>query len=211
MAGEPDAVLVLTAETARYPVTDALLEHRPRRLFFEKPLVAMNGQADVTEDDSLKGRELYQAGAHDAGTETAMVFNYRFFEQTQRAKQIVAERNFGQPVHFTGLVHYACWSHCIDLVLDFLGPVQTITALAGAPGPCMGVESVSPVTAAVKLANGATGTIVGTCDMEFKLPLYELTFAYEHGRIHIRDLDGDLEVLDYRTGQHQIHAFPRDI
>ena len=75
----------------------------------------------------------------------------------------------------------------------------------------MGVESVSPVTAAVQLANGATGTIVGTCDMEFKLPLYELTFAYEHGRLHMRDLDGDLEVLDYRTGQHERHALPRDV
>jgi predicted dehydrogenase len=210
MADDPDAVLVLTAETARSEVTDRLLAHGPKRLFFEKPLVAKNGQADVTEDDFFTGQDLLRR-AHVAGTETAMVFNYRFFEQTVRARQIVAERNFGRPLHFTGLVHYACWSHCIDLVLDFFGPAQTITALAGEPGPCMGSDDVSPVTAAVGMANGAAGAIIGTCATEFKLPLYELTFAYEYGRIHMRDLDGDLEVLDNRTGQHEVHALPRDV
>ena len=171
----------------------------------------MRGQADVDEDDFAKGKELLQRTLA-AGTETAMVFNYRFFEQTQRAKAILAARDFGRPVHFTGLVHYACWSHCIDLVLDFMGPAEVITALAsGQPGPCMGSENVTAVTAAVRLANDATGTIVGTCDIDFKLPLYELTFAYEHGRIRMRDLDGDMEVLDYRTGKHEIFALPRDV
>ena len=59
-----------------------LLAHKPRRIFFEKPLVAMRGQADVDEDDFAKGKELLQR-AQAAGTETAMVFNYRFFEQTR--------------------------------------------------------------------------------------------------------------------------------
>jgi predicted dehydrogenase len=211
MADDPDTVLVLTMETDRYQAADALLAHKPRRIFFEKPLVAMRGQADVSEDDFAKGKELLQR-ARTAGTETAMVFNYRFFEQTRRAKVILTERDFGRPVHFTGLVHYACWSHCIDLVLDFMGPAEVITALAsGQPGPCMGSEDVTAVTAAVRLANDATGTIVGTCDVDFKLPLYELIFAYEHGRISMRDLDGSMEVLDYRTGLHEVYDLPRDI
>ncbi len=33
--------------------------------------------------------------AQTVGTETAMVFNYRFFDQTQRALSIVRERGFG--------------------------------------------------------------------------------------------------------------------
>ncbi len=211
MEDDPDTVLILTMETDRYQVTDALLPLKPRRVFFEKPLVAMRGQADVGEDDFAKGKELLQRAA-SAGTETAMVFNYRFFEQTRKAKAILAERDFGRPVHFTGLVHYACWSHCIDLVLDFMGPAEVITALAsGQPGPCMGSENVTAVTAAVRLANDATGTIVGTCDIDFKLPLYELTFAYEHGRVRMRDLDGSMEVLDYRTGMHEVYDLPRDV
>ncbi|MCE7982953.1 MAG: gfo/Idh/MocA family oxidoreductase [Caldilinea sp. CFX5] len=211
LADEPDTVLVLTRETDRYAVTDELLTLRPRRLFFEKPLVAQLGQADVTEDDFGKGRSLLTR-AHAAGIETAMVFNYRFFEQTQKARELIAAHNFGQPVHFTGLVHYACWSHCIDLVLSFMGPAATITALA-APfaRPCMGTENVRDVTAAVQMVNGATGTIIGTCSIDFKLPLYELTVAFERGRLTLRDLDGDLELIDYASERHTVHALSRSV
>lgn len=211
MAGRPDTVLVLTSETVRDVLAHALLDHRPPRLFFEKPLVAAMGQAKVTEEDFYTGLKLLHR-ARDAGVETAMVFNYRFFEQTRRAKQIVADRQLGQPLHFTAMVHYACWSHCIDLILDFMGPVETITALANnRSAPCMGAEDVTAVTAAVRMQNDATGTIMGVCDIDFKLPLYELTFAYEHGRISMRDLDGDLELIDYRSGMHERHVLPRDV
>ena len=211
MAGEPDAVLVLTRETDRFAATEALLRHHPRRLFFEKPLVAQHGQATVVEDDFWQAKALLDR-AHAGGAATAMVFNYRFFDQTRRAREMVAERDWGRPVHFTGLVHYACWSHCIDLILDFMGPAAEIAALANRQAsPCMGSESVHNVTAAARMLNDATGTLVGTCAVSFKLPLYELTFAYEHGRIHMRDLDGDMEVLDYRSGRHELHALPRDV
>ena len=85
MEDDPDTVLILTMETDRYQVTDALLPLKPRRVFFEKPLVAMRGQAAVGEDDFAKGKELLQRAA-SAGTETAMVFNYRFFEQTRQGQ-----------------------------------------------------------------------------------------------------------------------------
>jgi predicted dehydrogenase len=141
-----------------------------------------------------------------------MVFNYRFFDQTIQARTLAAAYNLGRPVHFTALVHYACWSHCIDLILDFMGPAATITALAAQQaGPCMGSENVVNVTAAVRMQNDAIGTIIGTCALDFKLPLYELTLAFEHGRISMRDLDGDLELIDYTTGGHTVHALSRDI
>lgn len=210
LATEPDAVLVLTAETARYQITQELLAGSPRRLFFEKPLVAQQGQAAVTEDDFLKAHELL-VRAHTAGVETAMVFNYRFFEQTQLAQRLIAEHNLGRPVHFTALVHYACWSHCIDLILWLMGEVATITALAAPDArPCMGSDNVRDVTAAVQLANGATGTIIGTCAIDFTLPLYELTLCFERGRITMRDLDGDLELIDYTTARHTVHALSRN-
>jgi predicted dehydrogenase len=211
MADPPDTVLVLTRETDRYAATDALLPFGPRRLFFEKPLVAQAGQAAVTEEDFLLGRTLLQR-AQAAGAETAMVFNYRFFEQTRKAQALLVERDLGAPVHFTGLVHYACWSHCIDLALTFMGPAAVVSALADPrTGPCMGSENVRNVTVAARMKNDATGALIGTCGMDFKLPLYELTFAFERGRISMRDLDGDLELIDYRSGRHERHALPRDV
>ncbi len=211
MALTPDSVLVLTAETVRHTIAHELLDHSPKRLFFEKPLVAQQGQAAVTEADFAQAHQLLQRAA-TVGTETAMVFNYRFFAQTQKARQLIAERDLGAPVHFTALVHYACWSHCIDLLHWFMGGPETITAVATAePGPCMGSDNVHNVSAAVRLSNGATGTIIGTCGIDFNLPLYELTLCFERGRITMRDLDGDLEFIDYASGRHTVHALSRNV
>ncbi|MCB0186537.1 MAG: hypothetical protein KDE31_19850, partial [Caldilineaceae bacterium] len=88
----------------------------------------------------------------------------------------------------------------------------TITALASpTAGPCMGSDNVRNVSAGVQLANGATGTIVGTCAIDFGLPLYELTLCFERGRLSMRDLDGDLELIDYTTGRHTVHALSRNV
>jgi len=54
----PESVLVLTSETCRYEIAMELAAGGARRLFFEKPLVAANGQANVSEGDFFKAREL---------------------------------------------------------------------------------------------------------------------------------------------------------
>jgi len=149
--------------------------------------------------------------AEAGGATTAMVFNYRFFDQTQKARALITSLDLGAPVHFSGMVHYACWSHAIDLVAYFMGPAATISALTdGRQGPCMGSEASQNVCVSVVMENQATGTIIGTCAIDFTLPLYELTLAFTHGRIHMRDLDGDLEVIDYRTRRHELHALSRN-
>ena len=95
LEASPDAVLVLTTETQRYDAIDALLQGRPKRLFFEKPLIALKGQSNVSEEDFFKAKDLLLR-AKIIGAETAMVFNYRFFEQTVLARRIVEERGFGK-------------------------------------------------------------------------------------------------------------------
>lgn len=197
MAGDPDAVLVLTLETQRYAATLPLFEHPPRRIFFEKPLVARDGQANVREEDFFQARELLQR-ARAAGTETAMVFNYRFFDQTRRAQQIIRERGFGQLTQAALFVNYACWSHSIDLLGLFGGRAAWISALAGETGykSVVDVAAAVDVAASFRLENGATGTILGTSASNFDFPLYEHHFQFEHGSLRFSDLDGPLHVFD---------------
>ena len=205
---EPDAILILTRETERLEAASEVLKANPRRLFFEKPLVARHGQADVREEDFFAARELLQEAA-ERQCETAMVFNYRFFDQSLRARELISARDFGQVLNISGLVHYACWSHCIDLVHHFGDPIVQLTALQSARkrGERVAAQDVS---AAFCTAADATGTLIGTAALAWELPLFELHFNFERGRIHFRDLDGDMEVLDGRSGQHEIHAVPRD-
>lgn len=209
-AWKPTAALVLTAETCRHEVGTALIELGVPRIFFEKPLVAVHGQARVEEDDFFKGREMLGLAGR-RGCETAMVFNYRFFEQTLAAREIVRTRKFGRVIAVTAQVHYACWSHCIDLIHHFAGSIREITALSG-PVEREGdrVGAARDVAAAFVTADGAAGTIIGTAGMKWQHPLYELGLTFENGRLHLRDLDGTLEILDGARQQHETVSFVRD-
>ncbi|NQU44551.1 Gfo/Idh/MocA family oxidoreductase [bacterium] len=201
LADDPDTVLVLTHETQRFSAASALLEGRPRRLFFEKPLVAKNGQASVCEDDFFKARDLLRR-AQVAGTETAMVFNYRFFDQTVRALEMIKERGFGKLTQATLFVNYACWSHCIDLLHLFGGPASRITALSGEV-PYQGAVDVA---GSFSLVNGGTGTILGTSGSNFAFPLYDLIFNFEGGQIRFSDLDGSLDLSTPSSRYRESHA-----
>ena len=198
-----DSIFVLTREPDRRDLLSALLDLNPRRLFCEKPLVAQNGQEDVREDDFAAARDLLQlAKAQDC--ETAMIFNYRFFDQPLKAKRLIAARDYDQVNNISGLVHYACWSHAIDLVHHFAGPIVELNALQGARvrGEKMAARDVT--------AGDATGTLIGTSMLDWTFPLLELTFNFQGARIHLRDLDGDMEVLDHRSARHETSAIARD-
>ncbi len=193
----PAAYLILTREMDRYDAANAILDTHPARLFFEKPLVARLGQEHVAEQDFEDAKRLLQR-ANGQRCQTAMVFNYRFFEHTQLAHRIVAERQFGKVLNVTGLVHYACWSHCIDLVHDFAGPLEQISALQGPTEHGVSFLRARDITAAFCTRDGATGTLIGTTTLAWDYPLFELTLNYEGGRVRMQDLDGDLEVMDDR-------------
>ena len=208
MADSPDTVFILTREMERYDVAMAVLEYRPKRVFFEKPLVAVLDQAHVTEDDFAKGRIIMQK-AREIGCETAMIFNYRFFDQSLRADSILSERSFGKPIQVTAFVHYACWSHCIDLIHKFAGQLTEITAITGVREHNGAGLQAPDVAAAFVTDSGATGTILGTSGIGFTFPLFEMLFSFEGGRFTLRDLDGDMEVLDYTGHSHETFALAR--
>ncbi len=209
MAWDPDTVLMLTRETQRLEATQAILEHRPRRIFFEKPLVAAHGQENVTEQDFIDARQIIQQ-AEAIGCETAMVFNYRFFEHSALARRIIEDRGFGKVLNISGLVHYACWSHSIDLVHFFGGPIAEISALRGQAMHESGNFRAQDVTVAFRTAGDATGTLIGTTALAWTFPLYELTFNFEHGRIRMEDLDGEMTVMDARGLEVQTYRIAAD-
>jgi len=209
MAWQPDTVLILTRETQRLAATQAILPFHPRRIFFEKPLVAANGQENVTEQDFFDAQKVIQA-ADAIGCETAMVFNYRFFEHSMLAKRIIEERGFGPLRNVSGLVHYACWSHSIDLVHFFGGPMNEISALQGQATHAQGNFRAQDVTLAFRTQGDATGTLIGTTTLAWSFPLYELTFNFEHGRIRMQDLDGEMTVMDSRGLDVQSYRITAD-
>lgn len=207
MAGDPDSVFVLTNETTRAEALRELVPFKPRRLFLEKPLVARLGQDNVSEDDFVTARDL-MAQFHAQGCQTAMIFNYRFFDQTLAAREIIGKRSFGKAVNAVAAVNYACWSHCIDLLHYFVGPAETIVAQES--GLTFGKANVPDISGSIRFAGGAAGTILGTWALNFGFPLFELTVSFAGGRIHLRCLDGDLEILDYSTKRHEVLSITRN-
>ncbi len=191
----PDSALVLVNERGRREVATRLIERGVRRIFFEKPLTAAAGQANVAEQDFLDGKAML-ALARARGCETAMVFNYRFFDHCAAARAAVAERDFGAALNVAGFVHFACWSHCLDLIRHFAGNLAEVTALrSGVIRRSAEIKTDAPdVAAAFTTAGGATGVVLGTAGARWAHPLYELTFNFERGRIHLRDLDGSVEI-----------------
>jgi len=129
----------------------------------------------------------------------------------RRARHIIDSRDFGQALQATALVNYACWSHAIDLIHAFVGPAATVASLYGATEH-KGGGWAKAISAAIRFVNGASGTIHGTWALNFGFPLYELIVNFERGRIHLRGLDGDLEVLDYAADgkHHELYSVTRN-
>lgn len=206
---QPEVVFVLTQVEQHLESTQSLLPFKPKRLFLEKPLVARAGQAHVVQQDFWDAKDLL-IQAQSIGTEAAMVFNYRFFDQMQRAKRLIQERDFGNAISVVALTHFACWSHCIDLIINFAGPVREITAQQGKQAYPFEEGKATDIAASFLIGDYATGVLLGTGGISWTLPLFELTLNFENGRIHVRDLDQDMEVLDYRQHTHELFSPSRN-
>lgn len=207
---KPTSVIVTTNETVRFEVVMELIRLGVKRIFCEKPLVAAKEQANVTEEDFHNAKKMLGA-ARAAGCRVAMNFNYRSFDQTLAAKKVAAERQFGTVIQVAGLVHFACWSHCIDLIHHFSGEIEELSAVTGLIDRHGQGGILAPdVTASFRLANGAVGSLIGTAGMAWQHPLFEMIFTYENGRIHMRDIDGDLEILDGKARTQERVSMVRD-
>ena len=181
----PDVAFVLTTDTQHAGVLDELVAIGVPRLFVEKPLVAEHGQERVIESDFARAVEL-AARAEAAGVEISMGFNYRFFETVQRARAHAATEPLGRLVAVVADAHYACWSHTIDLLGMFCGPIATVSALAGIPP----VEDVAaPRSIAFTTAAGVSGTLAGSASRSWDDDLLRIALHFEGGHIEVRDLD----------------------
>jgi predicted dehydrogenase len=192
MSYEPDTIMVLTHETQRLAAATALIEFHPRRMFFEKPLVAKYGQADVCEDDFFEAKDLL-VRLKKENIENGMDFNYRFFDQTRRLRELVVSKPLGKLLQAALFVNYACWSHCIDLLQVLGGKAKTITALTSHAVYGDGKQSPD-VAAAFELESGAAGTILGTSATEFFAGLYTCVLSFEGGVVQVNDLDANLSI-----------------
>ena len=70
----------------------------------------------------------------------------------------------------TALAHYACWSHCIDLIHHFVGPLAQLTAIPGVREFEGAGLRATDVAGAFVTESGATGTILGTSGIHFGFP-----------------------------------------
>ncbi len=189
MAQKPDTVMILTNESEHASVAERVLKCCPPRIFFEKPLFAKYGQARVCEEDFLEARS-FLCRARKLGVETAMNFNYRFFDQSRTFLKLRAERKLGKLLQCSLFVNYACWSHCIDL-MNFFGLHPLCVSAQESADTFSGAADIA---AALRFSNGAAGTILGTNASSFSHPLYRNIFVFENGMICQNDLDAETEV-----------------
>ncbi|MBL4576399.1 MAG: Gfo/Idh/MocA family oxidoreductase [Opitutaceae bacterium] len=206
---EPDSIFILTREMQRAQVLQQLLPLQPKRIFCEKPLIAAISQSQVNENDYYHAYALIKA-AREKNIEMAMMFNYRTFDQVQKAQKIVVDRNFGPLQQISVVTHYNCWSHCIDLLLEFAGPVETIFAMSGSISYDTGEMKDKDVSATMRFKSGAVGSLIGTYGTANKAPLYHIQMNFQKGSLHLRDLDGQLTISDDNNPDDEDYPLNKD-
>lgn len=205
----PDVVFILSADVAHSDHLRRVVELGLPRVFIEKPLVADEGQAHVSVDDFLLARDVVHS-ADERGVGIAMNFNYRYFELVQTALRLARERNFGAVTGISAWSHYACWSHVIDLIGHFAGPIHSLSALSSTTERS-GVGLIArDLAITFRSTDGVVGTLLGSAGLAWQHPLLELTIHYERGTLALKDLGGELLVSDAATGWSETIRFTAD-
>ena len=89
-----------------------------------------------------------------------------------------------------------------------MAEIAALSSEATRVAATVGIEA-QDVTSAFRMENGATGTLIGTAGIQWQHPLYELILTFENGRLHMRDLDGNLEILDGAGQSHETYSLVR--
>jgi predicted dehydrogenase len=180
LSDQPDigVLSVATRETDRNLLVDLLAAGK--HLFVEKPLVALNGQYDVTDADLAFADRLMGAW-EAAGTVFGINFNYRTFAHMRRLKGLLESGVLGEPVGVSAWANLNCWSHAIDLLRWYLGDLAAVAA-------------VEAHGASLRFVSGVTGTLWGTLRTGWQHPLLRIELFGTKGRAVLSDLLGDIEV-----------------
>ena len=166
-ARRPDLVSVSLPNEDHFEPTMRLLETGVP-LLVEKPLVF-----DLAEADALLAR----AAEHD--TFFAINFNHRYAEPVLRLRQAIASGVIGDPVFATwrfggeanrgrsphkNIIETQC--HAFDMLEHLLGPIESV--MAQMTDKTYGAWST--VALALRFANGAVGTLLGSYDSSYAYP-----------------------------------------
>ncbi len=101
-------------------------------------------------------------------------------------------------------------SHCIDLISYFGGQPADVAATAGSVVRQGAGNDAVDVAAAFTTEDGGTGTVLGTAGLAWQHPLLDLSLNFEGGRIHLRDLDGTVEIFDAAGNRYETFDLCRD-
>lgn len=197
MSQEPDLVLVLTLEKDRIDAARQLLEFPVKRIIFEKPLNARNGQHNVCEKDYFEAKQFLEE-ARPHGVDMGMIFNYRFFDLSRKLKEILDGGELGELRQSSWFINMDTWSHCIDLMSHFGGKIKTVAAL-GYPG------EDADIAAAFTTTNGGTGTILGTLQQSTYISFYHIVMNFDKGKVTLEDLDGELRIYRQNSDYVETH------
>lgn len=180
----PDLVTVCLPNLGHYETTLALLRTGVP-LFVEKPLVFELDQADA----------LLEAAAA-SGAFFAIDFNHRLATPVRMAREAIAAERIGELVYATwrfggegspdhpdaNLIETQC--HGFDMLEHLCGPIASVAAEM-TTRPRRGHSTVS---IALRFANGAVGSLVGSYDSSYAYPeTHRLEIGGTSGRIVVRD------------------------
>ena len=120
--------------------------------------------------------------------------NYRAFAVYAEAKALADDGTLGKITTISARAHYACWSHCIDLIGLFAGPIESVTSVRGdILRSGAGMDAVD-LGIAFRSHAGAVGTLLGSAGSPWGHPLIDLSLEFEGGRVLVSDLDGSLTI-----------------
>jgi myo-inositol 2-dehydrogenase / D-chiro-inositol 1-dehydrogenase len=184
----PHLVCVCTGNDQHLEPTIAALE-AGAHVFVEKPMAFR-----------LEDARRMAACAERNGLALGVNFNHRFAEPYQRALRFVREGNIGAPAYacmrFAGDLYPSlndpyCMlietqGHSFDLLRLFYGDIEEVSALLADPRD-VGIYTSAAI--ALRFANGAVGTLLGSWDSSYSHPAaVTLEVSGADGRVEVENI-----------------------